>query len=207
MTSQGRWGREVTPQDIAERMLILQERGSPVLHLLRPTSVVHAVLEALALAVARGFRLPLVYETGGYDSVPALALLEGIVDLYLADMKWGDSREALWFSKARNYASVNRQAVLEMHRQVGDLEVEEGRAVRGLAVRHVVLPGSLGNTGRVVKFLAQEVSPRTWLDLGEPYRPAHVAGRYPPLDREPTGRERSEARRLALRHGLRRVHG
>jgi putative pyruvate formate lyase activating enzyme len=206
MTSQGRWGRELPAQDVAERMLALQERGCRVLHLLRPTPVVHAVLEALALAVADGFILPLIYQSSGYDSVEALQLLDGVVDVYLVDMKWGDSREGLWFSKVRNYASVNRRAVLEMHRQVGDLELDpSGMAVRGLAVRHTVLPGSLGNTGRVVKFLAEEVSPGTWLDLETGYGPAHLAGRYPPLDRRPTAREEMDARRLALRHGLRRV--
>jgi putative pyruvate formate lyase activating enzyme len=206
MTSHGPWGRELDPSELADRLLSLQDRGCRVLHLVRPTPVVHAVLEALGLAMQRGFRLPVVYDTGGYDSVEALRLLDGVVDVYVCEMKWGDSREALWFSKAKNYASVNRLAVLEMHRQVGDLAVgADGVATRGLAVRHVVLPGSLGNTGRIVKFLAEEVSPHTWLDLGEPYRPAHIAARHAPLDRVPTERELAEARRLALRHGLTRV--
>jgi putative pyruvate formate lyase activating enzyme len=207
MTSQGRWGRELPADEVAERMLALQERGCRVLHLLRPTPVVHALLEALALAVPRGFTVPLIYQTSGYDSVEALRLLDGVVDVYVAEMKWGDSREGLWFSKVRNYASVNRRAVLEMHRQVGDLELNDaGIAVRGLAVRHTVLPGSLGNTGRIVKFLAEEVSRATWLDLDPGYGPAHLAARYPPLHRRPTGREELDARRLALRYGLRRVH-
>jgi len=206
MTSQGRWGRELPSEEVAERMLALQDRGCRVLHLLHPTSVVHAVLEALALAVARGFSLPLVYQSSGYDGVEALRLLDGIVDVYVVEMKWGDSREGLWFSKVHNYASVNRRAVLEMHRQVGDLELDgAGLAVRGLAVRHVVLPGSLGSTGRVVKFLAEEVSPATWLDLDLTYEPAHRATLYPPLDRRPTAREKTDARRLAHRHGLHRV--
>ncbi|HEX5041806.1 MAG TPA: radical SAM protein [Candidatus Polarisedimenticolaceae bacterium] len=204
MTSQGRWGRELPADEVAERMLAIQERGGRVLHLLRPTPVVHAVLEALALAVPRGFTLPLVYESSGYDSVEALRLLDGVVDVYVVDMKWGDSREGLWFSKVRNYASVNRRAVLEMHRQVGDLEVNgAGMALRGLAVRHVVLPGSLASTGRVVQFLAEEISPATWLELDEAYTPAHLAARYAPLHRRPTDRETTEARRLARRRGLR----
>jgi putative pyruvate formate lyase activating enzyme len=204
MTSQGRWGRELPAEEVAERMLAIQERGCRVLHLLRPTPVVHAVLEALALAASRGFTLPLVYESSGYDSVEALRLLDGIVDVYVVDMKWGDSREGLWFSKVRNYASVNRRAVLEMHRQVGDLEVDgAGVALRGLAVHHVVLPGSLASTGRVVQFLAEEVSPSTWLELDEAYAPAHLAARYAPLHRRPTARETTEARRLARRRGLR----
>ena len=206
MTSQGRWGRELPAEEVAERMLALQDRGSRVLHLLRPTSVVHAVLEALALAVARGFALPLVYRSAGYEEIETLRLLDGIVDVYVVDMKWGDSRAGLWFSKVRNYASVNRAAVLEMHRQVGDLALDgSGAAVRGLAVRHLVLPGSLANTGRVVQFLAEEVSPATWLELDLGYGPAHLARRYPPLDRRPTAREETDARRLAHRHGLQRV--
>jgi putative pyruvate formate lyase activating enzyme len=204
MTSHGRWGRELPTEEVAERMLAIQERGCRVLHLLRPTPVVHAVLEALALAVSRGFVLPLVYESSGYDSVEALRLLDGIVDVYVVDMKWGDSREGLWFSKVRSYASVNRRAVLEMHRQVGDLEMDEtGVALRGLAVHHVVLPGSLASTGRVVQFLADEVSPATWLELDPTYVPAHLATRYPPLHRRPTERETMDARRLAQRRGLR----
>ena len=206
MTSQGPLGRESTPEDIADRMLALQDRGGRVLHLVRPTPVVHAVLQALALAVPRGLRLRIVYETNGYDSVETLRSLEGIVDVYVAEMKWGDSREGLWFSKVKNYVSVNRLAVQEMHRQVGDLAIDSnGTAVRGLAVRHVVLPGSLASTGRVVKFLAEEVSPATWLDLGEPYEPTHLARRHPPLDRRPTDRERGDALRLAQRHGIRRI--
>jgi putative pyruvate formate lyase activating enzyme len=207
MTSQGRWGRELAAEEVAHRMLALQERGARVLHVIRPTPVVHAILEALALAVERGFSLPLIYDTGGYDSLEALRLLDGVVDVYVTDMKWGDSREGVWFSKVRNYASVNRQAVLEMHRQVGDLALDAcGRAARGLAVRHRVLPGGLANTGRVVKFLAGEISVDTWLALDSGYLPVHVAARYPPLGRRLTGREHEDARRLARHHGLRRVH-
>jgi putative pyruvate formate lyase activating enzyme len=192
MTSQGRWGRELSHDEVAERMLALQERGCRVLHLLRPTPVVYAVLEALALAVSRGFALPLVYESSGYDSVDGLRLLDGIVDGYVVEMKWGDSREGLRFSKVRNYASVNRSAVLEMHRQVG----------AALVVRHLVLPGSLGNTGRIVRFLGEELSPAPSFELDLGYAPTHLAARYPPLHRRPTAREVLDARRLAARHRL-----
>jgi putative pyruvate formate lyase activating enzyme len=151
-------------------------------------------------------RLPLVYNTGGYDSPEALALLDGVVDIYMPDMKYGDSATAHRYSRVRDYWEVNRAAVREMHRQVGDLELdEEGIARRGLLVRHLVLPGGLAGSERVLGFLAREISPDTYLNLMDQYRPCYRADAYPPLDRPPTRQEYRAALELAARLGLARL--
>jgi putative pyruvate formate lyase activating enzyme len=168
--------------------------------------VVAQIIAAVADAAARGLRVPLVYNTGGYDSPEALALLDGIVDIYMPDMKYGDSALARKYSKVRNYAEVNRAAVKEMHRQVGDLVLDDnGIAQRGLLVRHLVMPHGIGGTGEVLAFLASEISPNTYLNLMEQYRPGHRTDEYPELDRPITREECRDALAMAARHGLRRI--
>jgi putative pyruvate formate lyase activating enzyme len=164
------------------------------------------VLEALAIATGAGFRLPLVYNTGGYDSPEALALLDGVVDIYMPDMKYGDSDLARRYSHVREYVQVNRRAVGEMHRQVGDLVLDEhGVAVRGLLVRHLVLPGDVAGTDQVLKWIASEVSPDTYVNVMAQYRPCYRAGDHPPLDGRLTLAEYRRARELAGRLGLGRL--
>jgi len=146
------------------------------------------ILEALVLATRDGLRLPLVYNTGGYDSLEALALLDGVIDIYMPDMKYGDSATAHRYSHVRDYVEVNTAAVREMHRQVGDLVVAaDGIAQRGLLVRHLVLPDDLANTDTVLQFLAREISPNTYVNLMDQYRRAtgptrrlRSTGRSPP---------------------------
>ncbi len=160
----------------------------------------------MRIAAERGLRLPLVYNTGGYDSPEALALLDGIVDIYMPDMKYGDSSLARKHSKVRDYVAVNQAAVREMHRQVGDLVLDDrGIAQRGLLVRHLVLPEGVAGTERVLAFLSREISKNTYLNLMAQYRPCYRAEEYPPLDRPVTGRELGDARKLADRYGLRRL--
>jgi putative pyruvate formate lyase activating enzyme len=150
--------------------------------------------------------LPLVYNTGGYDSPEALELLDGVIDIYMPDMKYGDSRTARQYSRVRNYVAVNRAAVREMHRQVGDLILDDGGvAVRGLLVRHLVLPGGVANTGNVLKFIASEISADTYVNLMDQYHPAYQASGYPPLDRPLQAREYQNALALAAKYGLRRL--
>ena len=149
---------------------------------LRP--LLDQILEALPMAIEGGLRIPLVYNTGGYDSREALALLDGIVDIYMPDMKYGDSQKAQQFSHARDYVAVNRSAVKEMHRQVGDLDIDQhGIAQRGLLVRHLVLPGNASGTDAVLDFLATEVSPDTYVNVMDQYRPCYRADEHPPRDR------------------------
>lgn len=192
-------GHEVEPREIADMMLALQAQGCHNINLVSPSHVVAQIIAAVADAAARGLRLPLVYNTGGYDSPEALALLEDIVDIYMPDMKYGDSALARKYSKVRNYVEVNRAAVKEMHRQVGDLVLDEdGIAQRGLLVRHLVMPHGIGGTSGVLAFLASEVSRNTYLNLMDQYRPAYRADEFPDLGRPITPEEYREA--LAARH-------
>ncbi len=204
--SQAPAGSEVEPEELATIMLSLQARGCHNINLVSPSHVVAPILAAVLIAAQAGLRLPLVYNTGGYDSLEALALLDGVVDIYMPDMKYSDAMVAQRYSKVRDYPAVNRAAVKEMHRQVGDLVVDaEGIARRGLLVRHLVLPGGLAGTGEVVRFLAEEISPNTYLNLMAQYHPCHRVGLYPELNRPITRAEYQEAVRLALAAGLTRL--
>jgi putative pyruvate formate lyase activating enzyme len=204
--SQKGMGREVEPQDLAGMMLALQRQGCHNINLVTPSHVVAQIIAAVHIAAERGLRLPLVYNTGGYDSREALALLDGIVDIYMPDMKYGDSALARKYSRVRDYVEVNQAAVREMHRQVGDLVLDrEGIARRGLLVRHLVLPGHAAGTERVLAFLAHEISRDTYLNLMDQYRPCYRADEYPEIDRSITAAEYREALRLAEHYGLQRL--
>ncbi|MCK4725162.1 MAG: radical SAM protein, partial [Anaerolineales bacterium] len=158
------------------------------------------------IAVSRGLHLPLVYNSGGYDSVETLKLLDGIIDIYMPDMKYANTRTALHYSKIRNYPQINQAAVKEMHRQVGDLNInQEGLATRGLLIRHLVLPNNLAGTEQIVKFLADEISPNTYVNLMDQYRPAFKANQYPKLKRQITPTEYQHAVHLANEAGLQRL--
>jgi putative pyruvate formate lyase activating enzyme len=201
-------GEEVGAEDLARMMLRLQAGGCHNINLVSPTHVAAQVLEALELAAEGGLHLPLVYNSGGYDSVETLKLLDGIADIYMPDMKYSDEGTAFKYSGIHNYPEVNRQAVKEMHRQAGDLEVDgRGVAVRGLLVRHLVLPQGLAGTRGVVEFLAQEISPHTYLNVMDQYRPCYRASDYPELSRPITREEFDEAIRLAREAGLERLDG
>jgi putative pyruvate formate lyase activating enzyme len=199
-------GRETEPAEVAGMMLALQDAGCRNINLVTPSHVVAQILAAVAIAARRGLRLPLVYNTGGYDSPEALALLDGVIDIYMPDMKYGDSETAHHYSKVRDYWEVNQAAVREMHRQVGDLQIDErGLARRGLLVRHLVLPGDIANTENVVAFLAREISRNTYLNLMDQYSPCYRAWDYPPLDRPITGEEYERALARAHAYGLHRL--
>lgn len=199
-------GQEVSDEELAEIILGLQEEGCHNINFVSPSHIVAPILSAVALAADQGLRLPLVWNSGGYDSPEALALLDGVFDLYLPDMKFADSQIARKYLGVADYAEVNRAAVREMHRQVGDLHLDEqGIARRGLLVRHLVLPGNLAGTDRILAFLAEEISPATYLNLMDQYRPCYRAEEYPPLDRRPTSVEMTAARVAAEKAGLRRL--
>lgn len=199
-------GREVSPEALAGMMLDLQRRDCHNINLVTPSHVTPQILAATLLAARQGLRLPLVYNTGGYDSPEALALLDGVVDIYMPDLKYGDSATAHRYSHVRNYWEANQVAVREMHRQVGDLALDErGLARRGLLVRHLVLPGDLANTAKVLAFLAREISPDTYLNLMDQYHPCYRAFGEPPLNRALSPTEYRQALRLAEEYGLRRL--
>ncbi len=196
-------GREATPGALAGIFLALQQEGCHNVNLVSPTHVLPQILEALVSAADAGLSIPLVWNTGGYESLSSLALLDGVVDIYMPDMKYGDAGPALSHSHVPDYPAVNRAAVREMHRQVGDLVLDRGGiAFRGLLVRHLVLPGGLAGSESVFRFLAGEVSRSTWVNVMAQYRPAYRARHLPPLDRAPTEEEVDEARALARLFGL-----
>ncbi|MDD1653643.1 MAG: radical SAM protein, partial [Methanomicrobiales archaeon] len=156
--SQGGEGMEVGAERLAGIMLSLQELGCHNINFVTPTHVVPQILEAVAIAAERGLSIPLVYNSGGYDSVETLRLLDGIFDIYMPDAKYGSDDVALRLSDAPGYVAVNQAALREMHRQAGDLEVNDGIAVRGLIIRHLVLPHGLAGTDTVMRFIADELS-------------------------------------------------
>ncbi len=199
-------GSPVSPKELAGMMLSLQAKGCHNINLVSPTHVVPFILEALELAVGGGLSLPLVYNTGGYDSLETLKLLDGVVDIYMPDMKYADAKVGERFSGIRDYPEINRAAVKEMHRQVGDLELDEaGVAQRGLLVRHLVLPNRLAGTEAVVRFLAREVSANTYLNIMAQYHPCYQAFDIPELARPISQREFAEAVEMAHRQGLHRL--
>ena len=197
-------GCEVEPKEIASMMLELQAQGCHNINLVSPSHVVAQILAAVDIAAEKGLRLPLVYNTGGYDSLEALTLLDGVIDIYMPDMKYGDSETARRHSRVRNYTEVNQTAVKEMHRQVGDLVLDEkGLARRGLLIRHLVLPGNLAGSEKVLAFIANEISPSTYLNLMDQYRPCYRADEFPPLNRAITSEEFAAVLELASQYGLR----
>ena len=198
-------GREVEPEELAAMMLELQALGCHNINFVTPSHVVAQIIAAVNIAVAKGLDLPLVYNTGGYDSLEALRLLDGIIDIYMPDMKYADSGQAHKFSHVRNYVEVNRAAITEMHRQVGDLVTDaNGVALRGLLVRHLVLPENVSGTRSILEFLVEEISADTCLNLMDQYWPCYRADENPPLGRPITSREFAQARARAVQMGLHR---
>ena len=198
-------GHEVTSADLAAIMLDLQAQGCHNINLVSPSHVVAEILDALVLATEGGLSLPLVYNTGGYDSLAALKLLDGIIDIYMPDMKYSQASVARGYSKIRDYPRVNQIAVREMHRQVGDLQLDsDGIALRGLLVRHLVLPARLAGTREIMRFLASEISTDTYINIMQQYRPSFQAKDHPQLNRRPTQHEIDEAFRWARESGLHR---
>jgi putative pyruvate formate lyase activating enzyme len=187
---------------------VLQDRGVHNINWVTPEHVVPQVLESLALAADRGLRVPIVYNTSGYDSHRSLRWLDGVVDIYMPDLKTLSPATAKWLLKAEDYPRAATAAIREMHRQVGDLEIDpRGLARRGLLVRHLVLPGKLDETRAVLEWIARELGPDTYVNLMDQYRPAWKVrgGVYPEIDRRPSGRELRQAFRMAEEVGLRRL--
>jgi len=200
-------GWEVTDEELSRIMLRLQEIGCHNVNLVSPTHVVPNILAALRLAACRGLKIPIVYNTGGYDSLETLQVLDGVVDIYMPDMKYGEAEPAQEFSMAPDYPEVNFRAVKEMHRQVGDLVTDDrGVAVRGLLVRHLVLPRGKAGTQKVMEFIAEHISKDTYVNIMDQYRPCYRAVGNPVIGRRITWNEYRQALEIAQRAGLTRVH-
>ncbi len=204
--SQTNKGKETSAEELAQIMLLLQDKGCHNINLVTPTHVVPQILEALEIAIGKGLHLPLVYNSGGYDSVATLKLLENIIDIYLPDMKYSDAETAKQLSGIDNYPAINKDAIREMHRQSGDLQMDkEGIAGHGLLVRHLVLPHSLAGTREITTFLANEISSNTYVNILAQYYPCYMAHKTPALARPITATEFQEAMALARQAGLNRL--
>ncbi|WP_029552164.1 radical SAM protein [Thermocrinis jamiesonii] len=186
-------GKEVKPEELAQMFLDLQRMGCHNLNLVSPSHVVPQIIEALYIAVKKGFRLPIVYNTSSFDSLESLKLMDGIVDIYLADLKYGDNQVGRKYSKVKNYWDVAKEAIKEMHRQVGDLVLDSsGIAIRGVLIRHLVLPNRLAGTEKIAEFLSS-ISPRMAVNVMDQYYPSYKAWDYPELSRRITYKEYLQA--------------
>jgi putative pyruvate formate lyase activating enzyme len=199
-------GERVTPDRLAGMMLELQAIGCHNINWVTPEHVVPQILEALPLAVEGGLRLPIVYNTSAYDSPDSLALMDGVVDVYMPDFKlWSSERSRRYLAK-RDYADVARHSVREMHRQVGDLVLDEdGMARRGLIVRHLVMPGLVDETEAILRFIAEELGAGTYVNVMAQYYPSGRTGEFPEIDRHLYRSEFARALELADELGLQRL--
>jgi putative pyruvate formate lyase activating enzyme len=180
--SQEGLGYAISESDLADKMLALQDMGCHNINLVSPSQVAHQILETLKIAKSRGLKLPIVYNTNGYDSVKVVRLLGGLVDIYLPDIKYSNDENAFKYSGVKNYVERNRAAIAEMLRQVGNLQVnEEGIARKGLIVRHLVLPNDIAGSFESLKFLAS-LSQDIWISVMAQYHPCHKAAEYPELN-------------------------
>jgi putative pyruvate formate lyase activating enzyme len=199
-------GERAGPERLAEMMLELQAIGCHNINWVTPEHVVPQILESLAPAIEGDLRLPIIYNTSAYDSLDSLELMAGIVDIYMPDFKLWSSEPARRYLAKRDYSEVARRAVAEMHRQVGELTFDErGLARRGLLVRHLVMPGLVDETERILTWIAEELGPDTYVDLMAQYYPAGRTGSFPEIDRHPYREELERAYGIADGLGLRRL--
>ena len=199
-------GRTVQPDELAQMMLGLQDRGCHNVNFVTPSHVVPQILEGLLIAAEDGLRLPIVYNTGGYDQVDTLRLLDGVVDVYMPDLKFWNADTSRRLANTADYRDVACRAIREMHRQVGDMVLDEhGLARRGLLVRHLVMPEGLDETRQIMRFLARQISADTLVNVMPQYHPAGYAEKYPEINRPLKHEEYAEAVAIAEEEGLRRI--
>jgi len=201
-------GNEISHERLAKIMLDIQGMDCHNINLVTPTHQMPMILHSIAIASEKGLDIPIVYNCGGYESVELLEILDGVIDIYMPDFKYSDPQMALKYSKAKDYPEMTKAAIKEMHRQVGDLIIDKrGVAVMGLLVRHLVLPEGIAGTKEVIRFIAEETSKNTYINIMDQYHPCCKAFEHPPLDRRITTREYSDAVKIALDAGLKRVDG
>jgi len=199
-----RRGSKITVERLALSMLELQNYyGCSNINLVTPTHIVAPIAAAIELARGKGLKLPIVYNCGGYDSVETLKLLEGFVDIYMPDMKYSDTKVAKELSNAADYPEINQAAIEKMHRQVGDLQIKDGLAVRGLLIRHLVLPNRLAGSFKIIDFLVNKISQKTAINVMDQYRPCFKASSHPLINRRPTAEEIDEVLQYAMDKRLR----
>ncbi len=198
-----RQGEKLTCDELARGMIYLQNRGCHNINLVTPTHFVPQIVESLMVATEKGLNLPVVYNCGGYEKVETLKLLEGIVDIYMPDIKYSDPVVAEKYSNAPDYFEQCKKAVKEMHRQVGDLKIDsKGIAYQGLLIRHLVLPNDLAGSEEILKFIAEEISRDTYVNIMAQYRPEYRARDYEELNRQPSFLEYAKVINMAKKWGL-----
>lgn len=191
-------GRKVSIEELAGIMLTLQKMGCHNINLVTPTHYIPQIVSALVIAAKSGLRIPLVYNCGGYERKEIIALLDGIVDIYMPDFKYGDDEKALRYSKVPNYTKYAKEAVIEMQRQVGDLVVDDnGIALRGLIIRHLVMPNNVADSKKVLEFIAKEVSGKAYVNVMAQYYPTFKAHQFPEIARRITMGEYKEVLKFA----------
>jgi len=198
-------GVELAAEQIADMMLQLAARGCHNINFVTPSHVIPQIVESLIAAIDHGLNIPLVYNSGGYDSRETLALLDGIFDIFMPDFKFWDEKWSERFCKAPDYRAVAIEALKEMHAQVGDLKIDDGIALRGLLVRHLVMPNNVAGTEKIMQFLAQEISENTYINVMDQYRPCGAANKDEFIDSRVTAKEYREAVNAARKSGLMRL--
>jgi putative pyruvate formate lyase activating enzyme len=201
-------GTDISFDKLADMMLSLQKQGCHNINFVTPTHQMPMILRSLLIASEKGLNLPLVYNCGGYESLHAIGILDGVVDIYMPDFKYMDPAMSLKYSEAEDYPESAKAAIEEMHRQVGDLVTDQrGVALRGLLIRHLVLPEGIAGTARVVHFIADEISKNTYINIMDQYHPCFKAFDHPPLNRRLTQQEYADAIQTAIDAGLKRIDG
>lgn len=196
-------GREVTIEELSGMMLELQGQGCHNINFVTPTHYMPQILEAASKARDKGLRLPFVYNCGGYESLESLKFLDGIIDIYMPDMKYSDKAVGERYSSAPGYFEISKRAVKEMYVQVGDLEVDKGIAKKGLLIRHLVLPDGLAGSGAIFDFIVKELSPDTYVNIMAQYYPCYKASVFSELNRRITRKEYMDTVGLAKKKGIR----
>lgn len=198
-------GSGITPERLAEMMIGLQNQGCHNINFVTPTHYAPQIVESLEIAAGMGLELPVVWNCGGYESLRALKLLDGVVDIYMPDIKYSSSEAAMKYSSAPDYPSVVKEVIREMHHQVGDLETDfRGIAKRGLLVRHLVMPNDVAGSEDILRFLAEEISKDTYVNIMDQYHPMYKASDYPEINRRITPEEYGDAVKAARKYGLHR---
>ncbi|MEM3504396.1 MAG: radical SAM protein [Nitrososphaeria archaeon] len=203
--SQLGYGKIIKPEELAQMMIELQNMGCHNINLVSPTHIVPQILESLPFAIEKGLKIPIVYNSNGYDDIEILKLLEGIIDIYMPDFKYGDNKKAEKYSGIKNYFDIAGKAIKEMQRQVGDLIIEKGIARKGLIIRHLVLPFNIADSEKVIKFIADNISKNVYLNIMHQYHPEYNACQYSELKRSITIDEYEQVIDFAKKCGLKRV--
>jgi putative pyruvate formate lyase activating enzyme len=201
--SQKGHGQYMSPKEVADIMLNLQKRGCHNINFVTPTHMVYGIMKAVDKAIEQGLKIPLVYNTGGYDSVKTLKLLDGIIDIYMPDIKYADNKLAQKYSNAPDYFDIVKKAVTEMQKQVNDLEIVDGIAKKGLLVRHLVLPENISGTEKIIDFITNNISENTYFNLMKQYYPSYKADKYTKLNQKINNRKYQLLKSYANQKGLR----